>query len=132
MYLLCPTYINLSVCLFVSLRRPWKSYLVSFESVNKIIRVSQKSELQAKAAAAFGLSGPCAIEYYCKEYETYVRPETAEELPASGKVRLVQPMNVLFDISTASTAPVLSIQSTDDGIIEQQPVLVPSAGSSPR
>ena len=110
-----------------------KSYLVSFESVNKIIRVSQKGQLLGKAAAAFGLSGACVIEYYCKEYEEYVRPETAEELPTGGKVRLVQEMTILLDtISSASTVPVLNVQPSDDGSIQQRPVLIPSVDSTPR
>lgn len=125
-----------SVC--VSLQAMWEfTHLVTLESdgtaVNKIVTVPRKAALLAKAEETFGLkSGSCAIEYFSKTYDVFIRPEAVEEIPHEGKVRLVLLPSVLdaSSISSTSTVPILTIQATD-GDLAQPLFLTPSLGGTP-
>ena len=111
------------------------TYLVAFDSggttVNKLITVSRKSALLARAEALFGVSS-CAVEYYSKTYQEYIRPVVPEEIPDGGKVRLVS-LPLILDastISSASTVPILTIQPTDVDL-PRSPLLLSHVGQSP-
>ena len=117
------------------------TYLVGCDTggttVNKLVTVLHKSALLAKAESTFGLSSEtCAVEYYDKEYDAYIRPDAPEDIPDGCKVRLV-PLPVLLDTSnasnasTSSTVPILAIQPTIADFFHQQPRHIAVVGESP-
>ena len=82
----------------------------SGDNVNRLVTVSRKRDLPAKALAAFNVtSGMFYMEYYFKPCEEYVRVDTTDELPDGGKVRLVRAHNdpEMTSLSTAKTEPVI-------------------------
>ena len=117
------------------------TYLVGYNlaggtTVNKLITVSRKCALLARAEAIFGVAGDsCAIEYYDKQYDEYIRPDAPEEIPDGGKVRLIQSPAAVLDestLSTTSTVPILRIQPTGvDLQPDKPPMLLAPVGRSP-
>ena len=62
---------------------------VGGRTVNKLLRVEEKSSLLPKAKEAFSVTEECQLEWYFKPYDVYVSVDSSEEIPDDGKVRLI-------------------------------------------
>ena len=83
-------------------------------TVNKLVKVEDKSEVLEKAKRAFAVTGEFRVEYYFEPCNEYIEVDSLDELPDRGKVRIVPVLKPIplessaglsspCDFSTAST-----------------------------
>lgn len=58
-------------------------------TVNKMVKVEDKSEVLEKAKRAFAVTGEFRVEYYFEPCNEYIEVDSLDELPDRGKVRIV-------------------------------------------
>ena len=65
-------------------------YLVSYDGVNKVIKVVDKSSILTRAKEVFGVDVDVAMEYFDPEFSVFIEPSIHDEIPDEGKLRLVR------------------------------------------
>ena len=65
-------------------------YLVSYDDVNKVIKVIDKANIVSRAKEVFGVDVDVSVEYFDPEFGEYVEPSRHDEIPDEGKLRLVR------------------------------------------
>ena len=108
------------------------TFVVAFEreggTVHRIIKVQNKSDVLAQAKRAFAVEGECRVEYFFDACAVYVEVDDLDELPDSGKLRLVPVLKyapLVVTPTNLSTATTIDLSAGEPLVVGESVTLEP-------